>query len=70
MTFQELQVGDYFRIPGINADCTYRKASDSHCSQNTLLQPIRPETTVLLLTPSEVRKHFEAKQAFLQSLTK
>ncbi|MUH00411.1 hypothetical protein F7734_52335 [Scytonema sp. UIC 10036] len=68
MTFEELQVGDYFRIPGISADCAYRKASDFYCSQNSLLQPIRHETTVVLLTPAEVRSYFAARQAFLLSL--
>ena len=49
MTFQELQIGDYFRIPGITAEYVYRKASSSHCSLNALLQPIRPATTVIPL---------------------
>ncbi len=70
MTFRELQVGDYFRIPGISAECAYRKASDSHCSQNALLQPIRSETTVVLLTPAEVRRYFAAKHEFVLSLMK
>ncbi|KAF3887782.1 MULTISPECIES: hypothetical protein [Nostocales] len=68
MTFQELQVGHYFRIPGISAECTYRKVNDSQCSQNALLQPIRSETVVVLLTPVEVKRYFAAKQEFLKSL--
>ncbi len=69
MTFQELQTGDYFRIPGISAEYVYRKASSSQCSTNTLLQPIRPETTVIQLTPTEIKNYFAAKQEDLKSLT-
>nr|WP_072032407.1 hypothetical protein [Fischerella sp. PCC 9605] len=68
MTFQELQIGDYFRIPGVSSECVYRKASSSQCSLNALLHPIRPETTVILLTPAEVTNYFAAKQYYLQSL--
>lgn len=83
MTFQELQTGDYFRIPGISTEYVYRKASNSQCSTNTLLQPIRPgttvilpllqpirpETTVIQLTPTEIKNYFAAKQEDLKSLT-
>ena len=71
MTFQELHVGNYFRIPGMSARFVYRKASDSHCSVNTLLlpnynsiallQPIRPETEVLLLTTAEMTDYFNQR---------
>ncbi len=68
MTFQELQIGDYFRIPGLSAGYVYRKASHSHCSVNTLLQPIRPQTTVIPLTSIEIKNYFATKQEYLQSL--
>jgi hypothetical protein len=78
MTFQELQIGDYFRIPGISSGFVYRKASDSHCGTQTLvhpnssilslLQPIRPEITVIPLTSAETKRYFAAKQADLESL--
>ncbi len=68
MTFQELQIGDYFRIPGINPNFVYRKASDSHCSLNTLLQPIRTTTKVTLLNPTEITNYFVKKQEYLNSL--
>lgn len=70
MTFQELQIGDYFRISGISAECVYRKASNFHCSQNTLLQPIRPSTKVIVLTPVEVINYFATKQEYIKSLVK
>ena len=70
MTFQELQIGDYFRISGISAECVYRKASICHCSQNALLQPIRPSTKVIILTPTEVTNYFATKQEYLKSLVK
>jgi hypothetical protein len=68
MTFEEAQIGDYFRLPGISPECVYRKASSSHCSQNTLLQPIRPETKVIRLTEAEVAKYFSTKQKYLQTI--
>lgn len=68
MTFQELQIGDYFQIPGISAG-VYRKASSYHCSQYTLLQPIRPTTPVIALTPTEITNYFASQQKYLQSLT-
>jgi hypothetical protein len=52
-TFQELQMDDYFRIPGMSAERIYRKASDSHCSLNAGLQPIQPETLVIPLTATD-----------------
>lgn len=70
MTFQELHLGDYFRLPGITSECVYRKANSSHCSQNALLQPIRPETTVIPLTAIEVTEYFSKKQEYLKSLLK
>jgi hypothetical protein len=69
MTFEELQIGDYFRLPSISPECVYRKASSSHCSQNTLLQPIRPGTKVIRLTEAEVTKYFAAKEEYFKSLT-
>ncbi len=68
MTFQQLQIGDYFRIPGISSGFVYRKASSSHCSLNALLQPIRPGTTVIPLTLAEMTHYFATKQEYLQSL--
>lgn len=68
MTFQQLQIGDYFRIPGMSDRCIYRKTSSLHCSLNTLLQPIRAETKVTLLTHAEITNYFALKQEFLQSL--
>lgn len=70
MIFQELQIGNYFRIPGMSARYVYRKASSSHCSLNALLQPIRPETTVIPLTCAEITNYFEQKQENLKSLRK
>lgn len=70
MTFQELQIGDYFQIPGITAECVYRKASSSHCSLNALLQPIRPATTVIPLSSAEITNYFVTKQELLKSLKK
>jgi hypothetical protein len=68
MNFQELQTGNYFRITGMSADYVYRKASSSHCSLSTFLQPIRPEITVVPLTPAEITKYFSKKQEELKSL--
>lgn len=68
MTFQELQIGDYFRFRGMRG--VYRKATSSHCSLNALLQPTRSETTVILLTPTEVTNYFVKKQEDLKSLVK
>lgn len=68
MAFQELQTDSYFRIPGMNAKYVYRKASNSHCSLNALLQPIRPETTVIPLTYVEITNYFEEKQEALKNL--
>ena len=70
MIFQELQTGNYFRIPGMSADYVYRKFSSSHCSLNSLLQPIRPETTVVPLTPAEVTRYFVQQQEELENLRK
>lgn len=66
--FQELQVSDYFRIPGISAETVYRKASNSHCSLNIGLQPIQPETLVIPLSATEIADYFAAKQALLNDL--
>ncbi|MBW4566028.1 MAG: hypothetical protein KME32_34115 [Mojavia pulchra JT2-VF2] len=58
MTFQELQTGDYFRIPGISIGYVYRKTSDSHCSLNATNQPIRSHTLVKKLTGAELKEYF------------
>lgn len=68
MTFQQLEIGDYFRIPGMSDRCVYRKANSLHCSLNALLQPIRAEIKVTPLTFAEITNYFALKQEFLQSL--
>jgi hypothetical protein len=72
MNFEQLQIGDYFRIPGIHPRCVYRKASSSHCTLGAALQPIRHGTEVIRLTSTEVADYFtdyfSAKLDFLQSL--
>ncbi|BAY76630.1 hypothetical protein NIES25_30870 [Nostoc linckia NIES-25] len=68
ITFEQLQIGDYFRIPGISVACVYRKASDSYSSMNALLQPIRLGTRVIVLTSREVSDYFVAKYDYLKSL--
>jgi hypothetical protein len=68
MTFQELEIGSYFCIPGMNSTFVCRKASSSHCSHNALLQPIRSETTVIPLTPREVTNYFAKKREAIKSL--
>jgi hypothetical protein len=68
MTFQQLAIGSYFRLPGISYGCVYRKASSSCCSLNTLLQPIRPKTKVIPLNAAAIAKYLAEKQEFLNSL--
>nr|WP_238553684.1 hypothetical protein [Fortiea contorta] len=68
MTFEKLQIGDYFRIPGISFSGVYRKASVSQCSLNALLQPIRRGTPVMLLSRKEVKDYFAAKYDDLNML--
>lgn len=72
MIFEQLQIGDYFRIPGMSPRYVYRKASSSHCTLGAALQPIRHVTEVIGLTPTEVADYladyFSAKLDFLQSL--
>ncbi|BAY10937.1 hypothetical protein [Calothrix sp. NIES-2098] len=68
MTFQQLQIGAYFRIPGISFGCVYRKASNSSCSLNSLLQPIRPSTKVVPLNRAQIAKYIAQKQEFWKSL--
>lgn len=68
MTFQQLEIGDYFRILGMSYSCVYRKANSSHCRLNALLQPIRAETKVTPLIFAEITNYFALKQEFLQSL--
>ncbi|MDZ8083670.1 MAG: hypothetical protein RMX35_31950 [Nostoc sp. DcaGUA01] len=67
-TFEQLEIGDYFRIPGMSLGCVYRKASDSYCSMNALLQSIRLGTRVILLTSREVSDYFVVKHDYLKSL--
>ncbi|MBW4456293.1 MAG: hypothetical protein KME55_28345 [Nostoc indistinguendum CM1-VF10] len=66
MTFQELKTGDYFRIPGMSTGYVYRKASDSHCSLNRMLQPIRFYTPVKKLTSAEISDYFAQQQSELE----
>lgn len=70
MTFQQLRIGDYFRIPGMSTDYVYRKASDSHCSWNGMLQPIRPHTPVKRLMNAEVHQYFALQQAYREKWNK
>lgn len=67
MIFESLQIGDYFRIPGISSGF-YRKASSSHCSINTLLQPIRLNTAVIPLSDAEITEHIAFQKQYLKSL--
>ncbi|MBU7581972.1 MAG: hypothetical protein KAF91_03530 [Nostoc sp. TH1S01] len=68
MTFQQLAIGSYFRLPGVSYGCVYRKASYSCCSLNALLQPIRPTTKVIPLNAKEIAKYFADKKEFLNKL--
>ncbi|GEM_PF-1722843 len=78
MTFQDLQIGDYFKIPSLSVELVYRKSNNSQCSALmllqpscnflNLLQPIRPGLTIIPLTHAEIKHHFAAKQADLQHL--
>ncbi|BAZ37687.1 hypothetical protein NIES4101_36100 [Calothrix sp. NIES-4101] len=68
MNFADLQIGDYFRLPGVSPGCVYRKANSSQCSQNTLLQSIRSETKIIQLTKAEIAKYFSSKQEYFQRL--
>lgn len=67
MTFQQLAIGSYFRIPGVSYGYVYRKASYSCCSHNALLQPIRPTTKVIPLNAQEIAKYFADKKEFLNN---
>ncbi len=72
MKFEQLQIGDYFWIAGMNPTYVYRKASSSHCTLGAALQPIRHVTEVIGLTPTEVADYFahyfSAKLDFLENL--
>lgn len=70
MTFQQLAIGSYFRLPGVSYSCVYRKASSSCCSLNALLQTIRPTTKVIPLNAAEIAKYLAAKKEFLNNLKK
>lgn len=79
MTFQELQIGDYFRIPGMSATYVYRKANSSQCSAECIyiqargsdyrlmsfLQPIRLQTMVIKLDIAEVASDLATKRSQL-----
>lgn len=50
---------------------THPYSSDSTpsiCSQNTLLQPLRPGTTVVPLTLAEIANYMATKKEYLESL--
>ena len=68
MTFQQLRTGNYFRIPGMSNGYVYRKASDSHCSWNGMLQPIREYTLVKRLTKFHIHEYFATQQAYREQL--
>lgn len=71
MTLAELQIGIYFRIPRMNPNYVYKKASNSRCTLGSALQPIRHETEVLPMTSTEVTDYyadyFSEKLNFLES---
>ncbi|MBD2594841.1 hypothetical protein H6G74_10930 [Nostoc spongiaeforme FACHB-130] len=68
MTFQQLAIGSYFRLPGVSYSCVYRKASYSYCSRNKVLQPIRPTTKVIPLNAKEIAKYLAEQKEFLNQL--
>jgi len=68
MTFQQLAIGSYFRLPGVSYGCVYRKASYAYCSLNGLLQSIRPTTKVIPLNAAEIAKYFAREKEFMNSL--
>ncbi|MBE9205382.1 hypothetical protein IQ244_02310 [Nostoc sp. LEGE 06077] len=70
MTFQQLAIGSYFRLPGVSYACVYRKASHSYGSLNASLQTIRPTTKVIPLNAAAIAKYLEAKQASQNKLQK
>jgi hypothetical protein len=73
-SFSQLQIGDYFRIPGISTEYVYRKANSVECSLGAVLQPIRQDTEVIALNSKETseyfREKFTAKQKFFESIRK
>ncbi|MBD2445711.1 hypothetical protein H6G76_00810 [Nostoc sp. FACHB-152] len=68
MTFQQLAIGSYFRLPGVSYGCVYRKASHSCGSLNALLQTIRPTTKVIPLNAAAVAKYLADKKEALNNL--
>ncbi|AFY41817.1 hypothetical protein [Nostoc sp. PCC 7107] len=62
MTFQQLAIGSYFRLPGVSYARVYRKASHSCGSLNAFLQTIRPNTKVIPLNAAAIAKYLAAKQ--------
>ena len=67
MTFQELEIGDYFWIPSMSYNSVYINSNSPHYSPSALSQPIRAEIKVTLLTFAKITNYFALKQ-FLQSL--
>jgi len=65
MTFRQLAIGSYFRLPGVNYVCVYRKATSSCCSLNLLLQPIRPNAKVIPLSTAETAQYLAAKRELI-----
>lgn len=61
MTFQQLRTGDFFCFYGMTKAKVYRKVNASYCSQNGLLQRIRPHTRIMRLTSSEVQAYLEIR---------
>ncbi|EKE97398.1 MULTISPECIES: hypothetical protein [unclassified Tolypothrix] len=68
MIFQQLRIGDYFRIPGISFACVYRKASSSSCTLDMLLRPIRRSAIVVPLNRVELSRYIQQRQEFLTDL--
>ncbi len=68
MIFQQLRIGDYFRIPGISFSCVYRKASSSSCTLDMILRPIRRSAIVVPLNRYELSRYIAKKQELLKDL--
>jgi hypothetical protein len=67
MIFQQLRIGDYFRVPGINFGCVYRKNSSSSCTWNFILKPMRPKAIVVPLNSAQISKYMEKQEKSWQS---
>ncbi|BAZ00034.1 hypothetical protein NIES37_40170 [Tolypothrix tenuis PCC 7101] len=68
MIFQQLRIGDYFRIPGISFSCVYRKASSSSCTLDMILRPIRRSAIVVPLNRVELSRYIAQKKELIQDL--